>query len=171
MDVNNPLEPKTKHIISLYVSNKPGVLIRIALVFARRGYNIDSLVVSTAKDPHFSRMTITATGSTKTLDLMLKQLNRLVDVINAKDMTKKEVIKNELAMVKINCTPTQRPEVLQTANAFKCKVIDITENSLSFQVAGPQGKIEAVLKIFDPYGIIEVVRSGILLIARGADKT
>lgn len=165
------MESAQKHIISIYVSNKPGVLIRVALVFARRGYNIDSLVVSTAKDPSFSRMTITATGDPKTLDLMLKQLNRLVDVIHAKDMTHKEVIKSELAMIKIECSPNQRPEVLQTANAFKCKVIDITESALSFQVSGPTEKIESAIKIFDPYGIIEVVRSGNILIARGHDKT
>lgn len=160
-----------KHLISLYVSNKPGVLIRVSLVFARRGYNIDSLVVSTAKDPKFSTMTITATGNPKTLDLMLKQLNRLVDVIHAKDMTNKNVIKSELAMIKVTCEPQKRPEVLQTADAVKCEIIDITEDSISMQISGDNLKIDGAVKIFEPYGIIEVVRSGTILIAQGHDLT
>lgn len=160
-----------KHIISLYVSNKPGVLIRISLVFARRGYNIDSLVVSESDDPKFSHMTITATGNAKTLDLMLKQLNRLVDVIHARDMTQRDVIQSELAMIKIKCTPQQRPEILQTSTAFKAKAVDITEDSLTFQVSGSSDKVDAAVKIFEPYGLIETVRSGNILIARGCGTT
>lgn len=160
-----------KHIISVYTTNKPGVLIRVSLVFTRRGYNIDSLVVSASDDPEFSHMTITATGSEKTLDLMLKQLNRLVDVIHARDMTKKEVIQSELAMIKISCTPDQRPDVLQTSAAYKAKILDITENSLIIQVSGVNHKIDAAIKIFEHYGIIEIVRSGNILIARGSGTT
>ncbi len=160
-----------KHIISLYVSNKPGVLIRIALVFARRGYNIDSLVVSESDDPKFSHMTITATGDAHTLDLMLKQLNRLVDVIHARDMTQREVIQGELAMIKIKCTPQQRSEILQTSTAFKAKTVDITENSITFQISGTSDKIDAAEKIFESYELIESVRSGKILIARGAETT
>lgn len=160
-----------KHIISVYVSNKPGVLIRVSLVFARRGYNIDSLVVSPARDKRFSHMTITATGNSKTLDLMLKQLNRLVDVIQAKDMTREDVIQSELAIIKISCKPEQRPEVMQTTAAYKAKIVDITENSLAFKVSGTPDKINAAVKVFKPYGIIEIVRSGNILIARGEGRT
>lgn len=160
-----------KHIVSLYVSNKPGVLIRISLVFARRGYNIDSLVVSESDDPQFSHMTITATGNTKTLDLMLKQLNRLIDVIHAKDMTQKDVIQSELAMIKIKCNPQQRAEILQTSTAFKAKAVDITEDSLTLQVSGTSGKIDAAVKIFESNGLIETVRSGNILISRGSGLT
>jgi acetolactate synthase-1/3 small subunit len=101
-----------KHTISLYVANKPGVLIRIALVFARRGYNIDSLVVSEGHDPSFSHMTISATGDRKTLDQILKQLNKLVDVVHAKDHTEDTVIEREMALVKIKCPAEKRAEVL-----------------------------------------------------------
>ena len=99
---------KKQHNISLYVNNKPGVLIRIALVFARRGYNIDSLVVSGSNDPDFSRMTITATGDPDTLNLMLKQLNRLVDVVYAQDLTDLPVLKKELALFKVRNTDETR---------------------------------------------------------------
>ena len=92
-----------KHTISLYVSNKPGVLIRIALVFARRGYNIDSLIVSEGHDPDFSNMNISATGDERTLDQILKQLNKLVDVVHAKDNTGEDVIQRELALLKVKC--------------------------------------------------------------------
>ncbi len=161
----------TKHIISVYVSNKPGVLIRVSLVFARRGYNIDSLVVSEAEDCKFSHMTITATGSAKTLDLMLKQLNRLVDVIHAKDMTNKDVIQSELALIKIKCTPDQRPEVMQTTTAFTSKTVDITDDSLTIQVSGISDKIDSAIKVFSHYGVIEIVRSGKILITRGNETT
>jgi len=160
-----------KHTISLYVSNKPGVLIRISLVFARRGYNIDSLVVSEAGDPKFSHMTITATGNSKTLDLMLKQLNRLIDVIHAKDMTQENIIQSELAMVKVECKPEQRPEVLQTSNAFKSKVIDITDESITFQISGSSEKIDSAVTLFKHYGVIEIVRSGNIVIKRGSSTT
>ena len=160
-----------KHIISLYVNNKPGVLIRISLVFARRGYNIDSLVVSQSDNPKYSHMTITATGNAKTLDLMLKQLNRLIDVIHATDMTTREVIQSEIAMIKIQCEPKQRPEILQTSIAFKSKAIDITDSSITFQISGSSEKIDSAVKIFKPYGLIETVRSGNILIKRGSTLT
>ena len=123
---------KKQHNISLYVNNKPGVLIRIALVFARRGYNIDSLVVSQSNDPAFSRMTITATGDPATLDLMLKQLNRLVDVIQAKDLTDLPVIKKELALFKVKINEENRSELLQLLHAFDVKPIDICDEAVIF---------------------------------------
>ena len=100
-----------KHVISLLVSNKPGVLIRVSLVFARRGYNIDSLVVSEETDPRFSRMTITATGDKAILDLIIEQLNKLVDVISAKDYTDVDTIERELSILKIDCAPEKRADI------------------------------------------------------------
>ncbi|MFW6313889.1 MAG: acetolactate synthase small subunit, partial [Spirochaetota bacterium] len=114
-----------KHTISLYVANKPGVLIRIALVFARRGYNIDSLVVSAAPDPDFSTMNIVASGDRKTLDQILKQLNKLVDVVHATDRTNDDVIHREMALMKIHCEPELRGEVLQLAKALDCDTVDL----------------------------------------------
>ena len=156
-----------KHTISLYVSNIPGILVRISLVFARRGYNIDSLVVSAAHDPAFSRMTIVATGEKNTLDQILKQLNKLIDVVEAKDETGQEVVHREMALVKIRCSDETRSEVLQLANAFKGDVVDIGDTTITFMTTGKTPKMEAINSVFDKYGVMEVVRSGKLLIARG----
>ena len=156
-----------KHTISLYVSNKPGVLIRVSLVFARRGYNIDSLVVSEAHDPTFSRMTIVATGEKQTLDQILKQLNKLVDVVAAQDETGEEIVHREMALAKIRCTQESRAEVLQVANAFKSDVVDIGDTTITIMTTGKTPKMEAINSVFNKYGVIEVVRSGKLLMARG----
>lgn len=160
-----------KHTISLYVSNKPGVLIRISLVFARRGYNIDSLVVSEAHDPAFSRMSIAATGDKKTLDQILKQLNKLVDVVHAIDNTGEDIIQRELALIKVNSTVENRAEILQVSNAFKNKTVDLSENNITFLVTGDTEKINNVIKIFDKYGVKEVARTGKILMARGDKET
>lgn len=160
-----------KHTISLLVSNKPGVLIRIALVFARRGYNIDSLVVSESPDPAFSTMNISATGDSKTLEQILRQLNKLVDVIHARDRTDEDIIQRELALIKVRCAPEVRTDVLQIARAFDCKILDLSEKTVILQVAGKTEKIDAVNKIFEPYGIIETMRTGKVLMARGEEYT
>lgn len=160
-----------KHTISLYVANKPGVLIRIALVFARRGYNIDSLVVSESQDPNFSRMNIVATGDEKTLDQILKQLNKLVDVIHAKDNTGEDIIEREIGLFKIKSTPENRSEILQVATAFRGELVDISDGTITFQVSGGSNILDAVAKFFEKYGIFEVVRSGKILIMRGEQET
>ncbi|MBN2650838.1 MAG: acetolactate synthase small subunit [Spirochaetales bacterium] len=165
------MEKNTKHTISLYVKNKPGVLIRISLVFARRGYNIDSLVVSESNDPEFSRMTITGTGDPKTLDLMLKQLNKLVDVISARDMTGENVISKELAMFKITCPQDNRTDILQTANAFNAKILDIGSETVTIQITGNSDKLDNAAAVFKPFGIVETVRTGKVLISRGNLRT
>ena len=160
-----------KHAISLYVANKPGVLIRIAIVFARRGYNIDSLVVSEAHDPNFSQMNIEATGDGKTLNQMLKQLNKLVDVVHAKDNTIEDVISAELALIKLACPPEMRAEILQVASAFDAEVVDVTQNTITMEVSGNSQKLDSVHTVFDSYGIAEMVRSGKIIIARGERST
>ncbi len=160
-----------KHTISLLVSNKPGVLIRISLVFARRGYNIDSLVVSESQDPAFSTMNIVATGDAKTLDQILKQLNKLVDVIHARDRTDEDIIERELSIVKVRCAPEVRTDILQIAQAFACEIVDLSDKSVTLQVSGTTEKLDAVNKIFEPYGIMETVRTGKLLMARGEEAT
>jgi len=165
------MEEIKKHTISLLVSNKPGVLIRIALVFSRRGYNIDSLVVSEGNSHEFSRMTITATGDKKTLIQIIKQLNKLIDVVHAIDNTEKSIIKRELALLKINCTPDIRSGLLMLVNACKGNTVDIGDKTISFEVTGPSEKIDAVKKIFEPYGILEIVRTGVTLMARGDEST
>lgn len=162
---------KKQHNISLYVNNKPGVLIRIALVFARRGYNIDSLVVSQSNDPRYSRMTISATGDPKTLDLMLKQLNRLIDVVYAKDLTELPVIKKELALFKVKTTEENRGEILQLIHAFGVNPMDICPDSVIFSIDASGEKIDGIKQVLMPYGLIEVIRSGKIIMARGAERT
>ncbi len=116
-----------KHVISMYVSNKPGVLIRIALVFARRGYNIDSLVVSEGHDPAFSHMTITARGEEQGLSQILSQLNKLVDVVHAKDHTSDDIVRRELALIKVRCAAGSRAEILQVVQMFQCEMLHLTD--------------------------------------------
>jgi acetolactate synthase I/III small subunit len=160
-----------KHAISLYVANKPGVLIRVAMVFARRGYNIDSLVVSSAHDPAFSQMNIEATGEEKTLGQILTQLNKLVDVVHAKDNTIEDVLSRELALIKLECAPAQRGEILQIAQAFASEAIDVTNTTITLQVSGDSQKIDSMHTVFSNYGILEMVRSGKIIIARGEHST
>jgi acetolactate synthase-1/3 small subunit len=160
-----------KHTLSLLVSNKPGVLIRISLVFARRGYNIDSLVVSPSQDPSFSVMNIVATGDSQTLDQILKQLNKLVDVLHARDRTGEDIIERELAIIKLRCTPEVRTDILQIARAFSCDIVDLSDKSVTFQISGKTEKLDTANKVFEPFGIMEMVRTGKLLMARGEEAT
>ena len=161
-----------KHSISLYVNNKPGVLIRTSLVFARRGYNIDSLVVSIdSNNPKYSRMNIEATGDPDTLHLMLSQLNRLVDVIHARDLSDEDILQREMALIKLHCPVNMRTELLQIADAFASKTIDISEDTITFQIAGSSEKINRAITLFQGYEILEVVRTGKVLMARGKEAT
>jgi acetolactate synthase-1/3 small subunit len=160
-----------RHTISLYVANKPGVLNRIALVFGRRGYNIDSLVVSESTDPDYSYMNIVASGDKETLVQIINQLNKLVDVVSAKDYSSEDVIQKELALFKINCPPDRRTEVLQIAQTFKAVSEDLTVSTLTLMVTGKSEKIDALKVMLAPYGILELVRTGKVLISRGDHRT
>jgi acetolactate synthase-1/3 small subunit len=160
-----------QHSISLLVNNRPGVLIRIALVFARRGYNIDSLVVSPAHDGKFARMNIVASGETKTLEQILKHLNKLVDVIHAKDHTGEATVEKELALIKVRCLGDKRTELLQIAAHFRAESVDLSDTTLMLQVTGDTEKLDAVESMLDPYGILELVRTGKVIMARGAIDT
>ncbi|MDP6449819.1 MAG: acetolactate synthase small subunit [Lentisphaeria bacterium] len=159
------------HSISLLVNNKPGVLIRISLVFARRGYNIDSLVVSPAHNRQFSRMSITASGDPETLVLILGQLNKLVDVIHATDHTGDIVVQRELALIKVDCPAERRTEVLQISEHFKCQSVDISDTTVLLEATGNSDKLDALELMLEKYGIVEIVRSGKLVMARGASAT
>ncbi|MEO7427219.1 MAG: acetolactate synthase small subunit [Fibrobacteria bacterium] len=160
-----------QHSISLLVNNRPGVLIRIALVFNRRGYNIESLVVSPAHNGKFSRMNITATGEPKTLEQIIKQLNKLIDVIHAKDHTDEVTVEKELALIKVNSTAERRTEILQIAEHFKSETVDISDTTVMLQVTGSTEKLDAMELMLDKYGIKEMVRTGKIIMARGAADT
>lgn len=159
------------HTISLYVANKPGVLARIAQVFARRGFNIDSLVVSSAMDGHYSRMTISAKGQAEGLDQIIKQAAKLIDVIHCIDHSDEDVVSKELALVKVAVDATARTEVLPLAEHFGCKVVDFTENSLILMVTGDSGKLDALVRMLSKFRIVELIRTGRVIMARGEEET
>jgi acetolactate synthase-1/3 small subunit len=160
-----------KHTISLYVANQPGVLNRTALVFSRRGYNIDSLVVSQGHDPAFSHMNIVATGDERTLEQILKQLNKLVDVVHAREHTGEGAIERELALIKLSCPAETRSEVLEIAHTFKCRVLDLSEDTITLQAIGATEKLDALHRMVGKYGVLELVRTGKVLITRGEGVT
>jgi acetolactate synthase-1/3 small subunit len=166
-----PGETLRKHAISLVVNNKPGVLIRIALVFAKRGYNIESLVVSPARETAFSRMIITASGETKILEQILKQLNKLVDVISAKDHTGEAIVERELGLIKVRGTAAQRTEILQIAHAFECKVVDLTDNTVLLQLTGEPYLLDSLSRMMNNYEVIEFIRTGQVVVSRGDEIT
>ncbi|MCL2101857.1 MAG: acetolactate synthase small subunit [Fibromonadales bacterium] len=159
------------HSISILVSNRPGALVRIALIFSRRGYNIDSLVVSPTIDNSVSRMNIVARGNPETLAQIIQQLEKLVDVIQAKDHTTQNVVEKELALLKIRCKAEERTELLQICDHFKAITIDMTENSMIIQVTGYSDKIEAMLSLCKKFDIVEFVRTGKIIMMRGESKT
>lgn len=155
------------HSISLLVSNKPGVLVRIALVFSRRGYNIDSLVVSPTLNGDFSRISIVARGNPSTLVQIIRQLEKLVDVVQAKDHTGESLVEREMSLFKVKVTTAERTELLQIANHFKAITLDMTENAMIFQVTGSTEKIDAIKTLLGKFGIVEFIRTGKVIMARG----
>lgn len=159
------------HTLSVYVANKPGVLARIAQVFARRGYNIDSLVVSPSMDGRYSRMTITAQGSLDGLDQILRQVSKLVDVMHCTDHSLDEAVVREMALIKVGAKATERAEALQIIEHFAGKTVDLTEASMIVQITGASEKLDACIELLMKFGIIELVRTGKVLMARGQKET
>ena len=164
--------PAPAHTLSILVRNKPGVLVRVALVFSRRGYNIDSLVVSTdVANGDFSRMTITCSGDPETLEQIIKQVTKLIDVVHAFDHTGQFVYETEVALVKIQCKLSERTEVLQIVELYSAKVVDYGVDSLIVRIVGAAEKIDVFLTLLRNYQIVELVRSGKILMARGLSTT
>lgn len=164
-------DPVQQHTISLYVNNKPGVLVRVSLVFARRGYNIDSLVVSPAAQGEFSRITITCTGDKPTLAQIILQLAKLVDVVHAIDHTGDAAYETEIALVKLRAELDERTQVLQIAEHYGAKVVDYGPESLTLRSYGSSDKLDAFIELLRPYGLLELVRSGKIVMARGLKDT
>jgi acetolactate synthase-1/3 small subunit len=159
------------HTISVFVNNKPGVLVRVALVFSRRGFNIESLVVSPGAEGRFSRMTITCSGRQEDLEQVVKQLAKLVDVVHAIDHTQDSSYQVEIALLKLHCPLDQRTQVLQIAEHYKARVVDFGQDSLILQAHGSSEKLDALTELLQPFALVEVVRSGKLLMARGRSVT
>lgn len=155
------------HTISALVENRPGVLARIAGLFARRGFNIESLAVSITDDPTISRMTIVAGGDEAALEQIRKQLSRLIDVIKVYDHTGEAVVERELALIKVKATSDTRSEIVELANIFRAAIVDVAEDTLIIEVTGDTEKIDAFVHLLKRFGIVEMVRTGRIVLPRG----
>ena len=157
-----------KHTISVLVSNKPGVLIRVAGLFSRRGYNIDSLAVGTTEDPDISRMTIVVSGDDNVLEQVEKQLYKLIDVIRVFDIPAEKQIDRELVLLKIAANKDTRPEIMQVVDVFRGRVVDVSEGALTVELTGDGSKISGFENLVRKFGIQEMVRTGKIALERGA---
>jgi len=159
------------HDLSVYVANRPGVLARIAQVFARRGFNIDSLVVSPSVDGQYSRMTITAQGNAEGLQQVMAAVRKLVDVIHCADHTGENTVIKEMALVKVAVTEEDRTGALQIADHFGARTVDMTDHSMILMATGGGDKIDALVRLLKKYKLIELVRTGRVVMARGDEPT
>jgi len=160
----------TNHTLSVTVENRPGVLTRVATLFRRRGYNIDSLTVGTTEDPVISRMTIVVQGDDQVIEQVSKQLYKLVDVIKVIDITKEEAVDRELVLIKVKADNNVRAEIVQIVDIFRARIVDIGRNSLIIEATGDSRKIDALEDSFRPFGIIELVRTGKVAMVRGTSE-
>lgn len=165
------IKKKKVHTISMLVANKPGVLSRIALVFARRGFNIDALVVSPSFDPRYSRMTITAQGDLFTLDQIIKQTSKLVDVINSEEHTDKDAIHKELALFKLRSTPANKSLVQSYKKKFNVSIVNENSQTIIIEQIGTTDQLDELESHLKKLGIFEMVRSGKLVMAIGKGQT
>ncbi|EGW35840.1 acetolactate synthase small subunit [Desulfosporosinus sp. OT] len=154
------------HTLAVLVENHPGVLTRVAGLFARRAYNIDSLSVCQTDDPKLSRMTIVVNGDDQVIEQVRNQLNKLVIVHTVTDLTAESVVDRELALIRIQVSPETRSEVLQTVDIFRGRVVDMGRTNLTIELTGDIGKINAFIKAIRPYGLLELVRTGKIAIMR-----
>ncbi|MGM0432948.1 MAG: acetolactate synthase small subunit [Spirochaetota bacterium] len=156
-----------RYILSVLVNNHSGVLSRIAGLFSRRGYNINSLSVGETENPEISRMTIVVSGDHTVLEQITKQLEKLIDVLHIKELKPPESVYRELVLLKISVGQKERSEVVQIIDIFKAKILDVDSTSISVEITGDQDKISAFVHLLEPYGIKEIVRTGMAAIGRG----
>ena len=156
-----------KHTISVLVNNRPGVLARTAGLFARRGFNIDSLAVSTTQDPDVSRMTIVVEGPDQILEQISKQLYKLMDVIKVLDHNDEAVVNRELALVKVDADAGTRAEIMQIVSIFRANIVDVSEKVFIIEVTGSADKVDALTALLEKYGIREMMRTGRIVLSRG----
>ena len=158
-----------KHTVAVLVENHFGVLGKVAGLFSARGFNIDSLTVGETQDPTVSRMTIVAKGDDRIIEQIIKQLNRLIDVIEVKDLGGEEIIDRELVLVKVTADKETRPDIMQIVTTFRAKVVDVNQSTVTIEVTGGESKIDAMLELFVPFGILEVVRTGLIAMSRESE--
>lgn len=157
-----------KHTLAVLVENKSGVLSRVAALFSRRGYNIDSLAVGVTEDPEVSRITLVVNGDDRVLEQVTKQLNKLVDVIKVSDFGGDDAVERELALIKVAADKDNRAEIIQIAGIFRARIIDVAPKSMTIEVTGDEGKVDAIAKLLRQFGIKEMVRTGKIAVVRGS---
>lgn len=156
-----------RHIISILVENKFGVLARIAGMFSGRGFNIETLNVGPMIDDRFSRITATIIGDESALEQVVKQVNKFVNVLDVTEFSSGQATERELLILKVQSTPAKRAEIVQVCDIFRAKIIDVSTNSLNVEMTGNNSKVQAFLNLIEPYGIIEMARSGNIALKRG----
>ena len=156
-----------KHTLSILVENKPGVLTRVAGLFARRGFNIESLAVGLSEDSQLSRITIVIDGDEHPVDQVTKQLHKLINVLKIRDLAPGSSVSAELLLVRVAADGDKRTDALQIAEIFKAKIVDVDRRALTLRVVGTSDKIEALLELLQPLGVLEVVRTGTIAMGRG----
>ena len=158
----------SKHTLSVLVENKPGVLARIAGLFARRGFNIDSLAVGPTEYPEVSRMTIVVNVEDNPIEQVTKQLNKLINVLKIVELDPAASVSRELLLVKVKADPQSRSQVLEVVQLFRAKVIDVSSDAVTIEATGGAEKIDALLRVLEPFGVKELVQSGIVAMGRGS---
>jgi acetolactate synthase-1/3 small subunit len=157
-----------RHVVTALVENHPGVLARVAGLFARRGYNIESLTVSVTEDPNLSRMTIVVGGDYAVLEQITKQLNKLIETVRVVDYTEAAAVERELALIKVAAEAKSRGEIMQIAEIFRARIIDMSDKTFIVEVTGGSEKLDKITDLLRGYGIKEIVRTGVIAMARGA---
>ncbi len=160
-----------KHIFSVLVQNKPGVLAHIAGMFAARGYNIDSLVVGRTEDPELSRMVIVSTGDDVTMEQVRKQLGKIIEVVKLRDLSEQDCVERDLLLIQVHCTPDKRSELRHLAQVFRGNIVDVGARSIVVQLTGPEAKIEAFVELCRPYGIKALSRTGVIAVPRASQPS
>ena len=156
-----------KHTLSVLVENKPGVLARVAGLFARRGFNIDSLAVGVTENPDMSRMTVVVDVEEHSLEQVYKQLNKLINVIKVVDLPDDNSVQRELILVKVKADARTRAEIIEMVDIFRGKIVDVGKGTVSIEVTGTGSKLRALEDLLKPYGIVELVRTGMVALNRG----
>jgi acetolactate synthase-1/3 small subunit len=171
LDAAVGLRSGRKHILAILVENKPGVLTRIAGLFARRGFNIDTLAVGPTDDDAVSRITLTLDGAVHPIDQVTKQLHKLINVLKIRDLEPEETLARELALFKVSADAAARAEVMQICEIFRAKVVDVSKRSVVVEVTGTDDKVTAFENLVRPFGLIEMARTGEIAISRGRGET
>lgn len=156
------------HTLSVLVEDKPGALARVAALFSRRGFNIESLAVGATEQKDMSRMTIVVSCEDTPLEQVTKQLNKLINVIKIIEQDEQNAVSRELALIKVRADAGSRSQVIEAVNLFRAKVVDVSPEALTIEATGDRGKLEALLGVLEPFGIREIVQSGMVSMARGS---